>query len=669
MPTPTVERFRFLLSCVAFGALLLLIFSPGTALADSLEKDFWSRNWDAMELRAGATSSHLSPRESCLWANALWLQGRWGEAVEVLEGLDQAMPQSLRPYADMLMLLGLERTGREGAAVDFGRAFFPRAPKELRFYVAYAMARLVAEDAREPWLRRMISFAGEEGQKVLAYERLLELPGDRTRDALALLQIRSLHPRALRTVRKVPHRERSHLGAFALGYAAFLQGRFEEALRFLEDVPKGHELADRAAYYIGMAQYRKREYRQAFTTWKDLVLRGHERYASAAVRRLAIMAGKALRDSTLGLLQETADGRDDRVAKGALFHLSQKAGDGQGEAFFERLMRSYPLSDEVADLLWDRGWMAWKQDKKDEALEAWDQAIETSVGDSRRAQLLYWSGRALESLGREKEAVRRFAELRENHRRSYYFHLAFPGEDLSFSAGLPQSLRREPDILERWGFVHYARLRYLADGSMGGLWRAARLAAWSGDLVSAYRYASRVNRLIEPADLEESFCLPLMELLYPRPYVQVVRDLGKRFDTEDFLIWAIMRQESAFDPQALSWVGATGLMQLMPATAAGEARRLGVNVEDFTDPEVNLLLGVSHISWLLGHLQRLDWAIAAYNAGSGAVRRWNRERDKVAPAEWIEDIPYDETRHYVKKVLANLHIYRQIYVREQEGES
>lgn len=135
------------------------------------------------------------------------------------------------------------------------------------------------------------------------------------------------------------------------------------------------------------------------------------------------------------------------------------------------------------------------------------------------------------------------------------------------------------------------------------------------------------------------------------------------------LVYALIRQESEFLPTARSWVGARGLMQLMPFTARAEARDLGVPfaVGRLTaDPDYNLRLGTHHMARLMGlHEGSYPLVLAAYNAGTGRVTRWlrdygdpRRENGRVDWVTWIELIPFDETRDYVKRVLEGYTVYR-----------
>jgi soluble lytic murein transglycosylase len=133
------------------------------------------------------------------------------------------------------------------------------------------------------------------------------------------------------------------------------------------------------------------------------------------------------------------------------------------------------------------------------------------------------------------------------------------------------------------------------------------------------------------------------------------------------LVYAVVRQESAFDHAAVSHAGARGLMQLMPATAKATARSIRLPFSEqrlTTDPFYNATLGAHHLGELLGGLQRsYVLTFAGYNAGPGRALQWVRDygdprNGSADPVDWIERIPFDETRDYVQKVMENLQVYR-----------
>jgi len=142
---------------------------------------------------------------------------------------------------------------------------------------------------------------------------------------------------------------------------------------------------------------------------------------------------------------------------------------------------------------------------------------------------------------------------------------------------------------------------------------------------------------------------------FPMPYRAQVLAKAKEVGIDPALLYGLIRQESRFIIDARSGVGASGLMQLMPATARWTAKKIGVpyQTQQITDREMNLLLGSSYLKLLLDDFGgSMAMATAAYNAGPGRPRRW-REGPLLEPAAWAENIPFNETRDYVKKVLSN----------------
>jgi soluble lytic murein transglycosylase len=152
---------------------------------------------------------------------------------------------------------------------------------------------------------------------------------------------------------------------------------------------------------------------------------------------------------------------------------------------------------------------------------------------------------------------------------------------------------------------------------------------------------------------------------YPLAYWDTVQKTAEERGIDPYLVLALIRQESLFDPKALSSAFAYGLMQLLPSTATRTASQLGLpspQPEKLFEPDLNLNLGIYHLKELL-QLYPGDpvKAIAAYNAGQNAVARWERQIVTDDPEEFVERIPYGETRLYVKLVLRNHLNYRRIY--------
>jgi soluble lytic murein transglycosylase len=164
-------------------------------------------------------------------------------------------------------------------------------------------------------------------------------------------------------------------------------------------------------------------------------------------------------------------------------------------------------------------------------------------------------------------------------------------------------------------------------------------------------------------------------LLYPVVYSDYIINASKKYSIDPFLLLAIAREESRYNPEAISPAGAIGLLQIMPSTA----RRLSLEIKKdngsvggevaveaqrwpalLTDPALNIELGAFYLSRLIKRYGVLSYAIAAYNAGEAAVDSWlkNNYSDED---EFIEDIPYGETINYVKRVLTTYEKYLRIY--------
>lgn len=164
--------------------------------------------------------------------------------------------------------------------------------------------------------------------------------------------------------------------------------------------------------------------------------------------------------------------------------------------------------------------------------------------------------------------------------------------------------------------------------------------------------------------LRKELVLKHPELLFPRPYADLVDSASKKTGVPSEMLYAIMRQESAFNPRARSPADAYGLTQLLPSVAAQIARDENIRYTGFQDlyePETSIPLGAFELKRLLKrHRQQWIPAVAGYNASEAAVRGWVKARYKGDVLEFIEEIPYEETRAYVKLVMRNQVFYRRL---------
>jgi len=176
-----------------------------------------------------------------------------------------------------------------------------------------------------------------------------------------------------------------------------------------------------------------------------------------------------------------------------------------------------------------------------------------------------------------------------------------------------------------------------------------------GHLLDAQRIAEGVLHEVPKAPLS------LWRLAYPKPYAEEVLAAAEEFDLDPLLLWAIMHTESRYDPEALSWARAQGLMQLIPSTADWAAESAGIPFTplEIYDPKANIRLGAWYLRWLLDYFDGdLELAVTAYNGGPGNVSVWNRQvshRDDFF--RWIGS---GESREYVNRVLTAYRVYQEL---------
>jgi soluble lytic murein transglycosylase len=366
------------------------------------------------------------------------------------------------------------------------------------------------------------------------------------------------------------------------------------------------------------------------------------------------------------------------------------------------LVRDHPGGDYRSEARFRLAWLARRAGDADGAA-AQLLAIEEEERDDpyEHARAAYWRARVLAGAGETGAAAARgiWADLVARYPADYYGLLARarlagdsgktpalpapvlapapaapaeitwdPGplrEDPRFRAGvLLLRLGLDRDAADELAAIDPARLREAAAVSTDAILLVADLLDRAGDHRAAHGLLRTRARAAfrRPPDGDN---LRAWRIAYPPAYRQEVARWAPRAGVPVDLVQALMREESALDPRALSPVGAIGLTQLMFPTAQEVARKLKlgkISRASLTDSALNIRLG----SRYLGDLVRqfggsVPLALAAYNAGGGAVRRWLEQRRGLALDEFVEEIPVEETRGYVKRVLRSYAAYRLLY--------
>ncbi len=363
------------------------------------------------------------------------------------------------------------------------------------------------------------------------------------------------------------------------------------------------------------------------------------------------------------------------------------AGEGEAERARDQLaeLARRGRSEFARDARWQLAWSDFVAGRDAEA-ERGFRRLAAGVSDPLEAlRARYWQARALERQG-AAEGTAQLAAIAREYPLSYYgwragLRLAAAGASDAALASDARTLAagtarlREEDferaqILLEAGYPEYAlaALQGLEGKgrALGDRLQLAQLYAEAGDFHQAQRLI--VDAYSEPlARGPEPGALDLWWLAWPAPFADSVRGSAVAESARGLqpeLVYAIMREESGYRPAVLSISGARGLLQLMPETArraAGQIALVEFHDDDLFAPPINIRLGAAYLAELLERFDgRSSAAIASYNAGPEAVTRWlagNPAEDDI----WVEAIPYDQTRAYVKRVLRSLHAYRVLY--------
>jgi soluble lytic murein transglycosylase len=313
------------------------------------------------------------------------------------------------------------------------------------------------------------------------------------------------------------------------------------------------------------------------------------------------------------------------------------------------------------------GWIALRRvHDLPAARRHFDRAAALAGQPISQARAAYWQGRAAEAAGSRAEA-KSFYEAAARHGITYYGQLA------AAKLGNPELVFREaPEppappkpLVDAVAFAYEAGFRELGFPLAIDFGRGSTDAAELRGVAAILAGQSDAKAVLTLGKLATQRGQPLDEAAFPTMGIPPFQPVGSN-PVEPAMVHAIARQESMFDPAAGSPVGARGLMQLMPGTASATARKAGLTYEPgrILEAEYNAQLGAAHLGDLMEDYRGAYILVfAAYNAGPGNVKKWiaahgDPRLPGVDPIDWVELIPFSETRNYVQRVMENLQVYR-----------
>jgi len=400
---------------------------------------------------------------------------------------------------------------------------------------------------------------------------------------------------------------------------------------------------------LGLAVFRQKEYREAAAIYQEI----DDTYSRA---RSLYRAGD--REGFESALKALVDKHDTRAANLLLAQASDKRRDGDAEGalkIYEEITSKYPLEQE--DAMWGMGWTRFIAGQYKESGEVFSKLY----AQYEDPKYLYWQARSKEALGEDAKDLYQALLQYDNN-----FYVALSASRGKVRAGGPVSAKtaeaapasdkkfERVDALLSLGMTREAggELQWITKriDSPATLVAVAARFQKIGDFRHAISLAARMP-----------YSEKMHRFWYPLAFRKEVEEASRKNGIDPMVALSVMREESRFDPDARSVAGARGLMQLMPRTAYRLDRKVNVGIgseSEINDVGTNIRLGVYYLKSLFDEFGSLPHVIAAYNAGETAVKRWWEKGNYRAVDEFIEDIPYPETRNYVKKVITSYYQYK-----------
>ncbi len=471
---------------------------------------------------------------------------------------------------------------------------------------------------------------------------------------------------------------------------------YEEVVKDLETLLAAapeHPLRDEARLKLGLALVRLKRYDEARELYQALLNERGDSAGTAAWWLARIYLRQGLGPQLLSLPELFPELALSNAKKASILFYAGVWLEDQGRheeaiATFRRAAKISRASRAWARSLWRIGWIQYRNGSYQEAAKTFEEGLKGKELDYATPQFLYWTARSLEQL-KDPGATEAYAQLCRRYPFTYYGQLldsceqasSVPSDSGSRPTGDANDIDDEALTLVRQS-PHYHKALELKE--LGLKPEAAHELSWLTKQgfrarrvllelavrlqeVEAYHEALRVAKIYFRETLErgsEAAPPAFWSVAYPDGYLPTIKSYADG-RVDPYLVAAIIREESLYDSHALSPAGAVGLMQLMPATAktlTGRSDDLDVVRSELFDSQTNIRLG----SYYLGKLVKqftgnLMHVVASYNAGPKAVSRWIRRNAGAKPEEFVELIPYRETRGYVKRVLRSYREYHRLH--------
>jgi len=361
--------------------------------------------------------------------------------------------------------------------------------------------------------------------------------------------------------------------------------------------------------------------------------------------------------------------------------------------YYREIHERFPNGTKAAYAHWKCAWLIYRQNQRDEAKKYFEEQIQFYPGTNEVPNAMYWRGRMAEDDRQYGLARAYYQKLSERYRNYYYGVLArrrlitLPAAPAVVVASLqhvpsapaldPVSQITDPPeddlhynrakLLENAGMTDLAVHELQAGSVTGPCWEMLEIARIYSSGGEYYRALQALKRAISGYFAMDVSALPLeyWQGLFPRPYWDALRSYSEENGLDPYLVASLIRQESEFNPDAISRANAYGLMQLLPKTGRGEAKKEGLHhysTDALLNPTTNIELGTRYFRQMIDEFGgQVEYALAAYNAGADRVSDWRASGNYRDVEEFVESIPFTETREYVQAIVRNAEVYKKVY--------
>ena len=538
---------------------------------------------------------------------------------------------------------------RGGDLAGAARAYASAGDEGASFRVASRGAR--DDAARAALARRIVAFltsssnAAEVRQAIEVLDKLGAPVSDA--DELTIARAAAEHGTAARAVtgfQKVmvtmPLRAADRL---LFAGALVRAGRTAEALPVFTGLRTEPSVAPAAAYHEARALVQSGSGAAARTTLRELIAK-YPAVQGAAAPALLLLADLQIDDGDLA---------------GASHSL-------------EALVHDFPRASQAPLAQFRSGLSAWGAEPA-RAGAIFDSLVARHPTDPEASAARYWAARALERGGRKADAERAWHELASQTVPTYYSLLAASrlgaaawvppdGADTAAHVAAVDAMASEARTLELLGMD--VESRFVLDALVDRAEHAPDDAMAIAQALVSLGDPSRAMRVAAKALEHRAPTRAVLRAAYPVLHEDALVENARRNGLDPAMVAGLIRQESSFNPRAVSVAGARGLMQVMPSVGASIAQGRGYplwNSALLSEPEVNLELGTAHLATTLRRGTPPARALAAYNAGAARVARWSQRPGADDPELFAEWIPFTETREYVRIVQRNAAVYRALY--------